>query len=1583
MSPSPILTLILCFYILSAPFLSIKATCQTPGTCGFDEYLERRESNYRRLAKERIETDEVLYRKALLESSARNELKGLSQEYMLPVVVHIISPDGTPVGHAFNRSDSDIARGIDMLNDIFANANDFHSNDGLDVGITFCLAKRTPANMPTNGINRIHSSLVNDNFCGAPSTNLDNDARFKALGSWDCCSYLNIYLVTNLYSDFTGCGLLGYATFPAVKCSGIDGVVMQGADWATRQGMQVAAHEIGHYLGLYHTFQGGCHNNDCLTDGDKVCDTPPDNARHSPCSYNSCGTDANAPAPNPFTSDVPDDTRNYMDYTSCMEHFTQGQIERMRFTIEQVRSCLLNSEACLPVFDNDLALVKLVTASSCVNQVCPEVTIENKGTAFIQDIRVSFSIDNALYERTYTVSLASGEKKTVNLQCIPGLVGLYDYMMTVSVIGTDDQYPGNNTMGGTISVTPPLQPSEYSVVPSACGKNGRISIVPATPGDYEYILIRPSGINTIQSLHYFDRLAPGNYRAGLRDKTTGCTTFKEIEVTNDCPPCLSGIINKYAAVTEIGCQGASLVLESASDFSIGDQILVIQMKGAEVVTTESDAQGDITNIGSAGNYEVNFIEGIEDHTIILRFLLERAYDPQQSVQVVSIPIFQDTTVCNLSCSPWNGKTGGILAIDVKGTLTLVGDIDVSGKGFRGGAVSTNFYNGSCLFDEYASSSNRFGAKGEGVTHMFDNRSYARGKRANGGGGANPVNTGGGGGANFGKGGTGGFQWETCILTSVGIYFGHGGTSLSSFYPQNRLFLGGGGGGGQQNDSYGSSGANGGGIVLINAQDIRANNANILADGNDVVIRSSRRLYDGQGGAGAGGTILINSENKHLNLAVSAKGGKGGDVRELPERELHGPGGGGGGGILLTNNIDHSWITLDVNGGLNGVNIDKGNNPYGSSKGETGGSNHSTEIFFSKAEQKVIEITKEQLDKCDPSSWKVCLGGIGFPYQLNEGPIVTDSCITNAGPGINRITVHLGGDCLVDIPFYIDEFFPLKDSVIQMQSATCDSSGWIYLGVSGGVPPYKFSLNGGPEQESGSFDNLYPGQYEIRTTDASGCSIMRNFEIKGLLKSDIQIRLDSLSHALCDQHNGTLLFSFSPPDLYPTFTLQGPSDTLSSTGSFTNLGPGVYELTVTDSHGCEASPGPFEILHIEDGGILNIYHEACENMPLTLADGSIADQTGTYDVLVPVTDDCEITYRYEVIFHPLYNSSFQLSICEGDSLIIGAEIISLPGKYTFTLSSEMGCDSIVELDLSLNPTYLITLNESICRGDTFYLNGSQLTESGIFHDSLLTIDGCDSLVILHLTVVSDSTVQDISICEGQTYVFGDRTLSTPGIYVDTLANMLGCDSISTLRLHVITTIEYSQYLGLCPGDSIWLVDEIVKNAGVYIDTLQSAAGCDSILYSTVISLPSFELSETVTICRGESLTIRDSTIRTPGTYSFNYTSINGCDSIRHINVVYSDSQDCIHCNVFVPSAFSPNNDGFNDNFTPLSIYVSFEQLNIFDRWGNLVFEGSKDNLSWDGTHMGKLSLPGVYVYQIRGTCANGEDYIAIGDVTLIR
>ena len=226
----------------------------------------------------------------------------------IPVWVHVLRRTS---GQG-NITDPTIASQITVLNEDFQALAGSLGAPGTNVRIKFHLAGVTRSN--------------NNNWYNDRGTYYNSLAR-------DVRTNLNIY--TN-----TASGNLGYAYVPSgggVVGNTFDRVVIYwpafgkpGSYGAPYNLGRTVTHEVGHYLGLYHTFQGGCASPaGCATNGDLICDTLPESTPNfSPCTRSTCGD--------------PDPTSNYMDYSDdvCMNNFSANQARRMRCTMANFRTLL-------------------------------------------------------------------------------------------------------------------------------------------------------------------------------------------------------------------------------------------------------------------------------------------------------------------------------------------------------------------------------------------------------------------------------------------------------------------------------------------------------------------------------------------------------------------------------------------------------------------------------------------------------------------------------------------------------------------------------------------------------------------------------------------------------------------------------------------------------------------------------------------------------------------------------------------------------------------------------------------------------------------------------------------------------------------------------------------------------------------------------------------------------------------------------------------------------------------------------------------------------------------------------------------
>lgn len=119
-----------------------------------------------------------------------------------------------------------------------------------------------------------------------------------------------------------------------------------------------------------------------------------------------------------------------------------------------------------------------------------------------------------------------------------------------------------------------------------------------------------------------------------------------------------------------------------------------------------------------------------------------------------------------------------------------------------------------------------------------------------------------------------------------------------------------------------------------------------------------------------------------------------------------------------------------------------------------------------------------------------------------------------------------------------------------------------------------------------------------------------------------------------------------------------------------------------------------------------------------------------------------------------------------------------------------------------------------------------------------------------------------------------------------------------------------------------------------------------------------------------------------TYYVTGTDANGCSGVDTVTVTVRTAK-CDETDVYIPNAFTPNNDGSNDIFIPRSHFIDEMELIIYNRWGQEVFRTTDKNRGWDGTFNGKPLNPDSYAYYLKVVCVNAEEYVKRGNVTLIR
>ncbi len=220
-----------------------------------------------------------------------------------------------------------------------------------------------------------------------------------------------------------------------------------------------------------------------------------------------------------------------------------------------------------------------------------------------------------------------------------------------------------------------------------------------------------------------------------------------------------------------------------------------------------------------------------------------------------------------------------------------------------------------------------------------------------------------------------------------------------------------------------------------------------------------------------------------------------------------------------------------------------------------------------------------------------------------------------------------------------------------------------------------------------------------------------------------------------------------------------------------------------------------------------------------------------------------------------------------------------GAYSDTVQTALGCDSVITLNLTINNSAMTADTITACDSYTWMHNSMMYTTTGVYVDTVQTSLGCDSIVTLDLTINNSAMTADTIIaCDSYTWMHNSMMYTTTGVYVDTVQTSLGCDSIVTLDLTINNSAMTADTIIACDSYT-WMHNSMMyTTSGIYVDTVQTSLGCDSIVTLDLTINNSAMTADTITACDSYMWMHNSMMYTTTGVYVDTVQTSLGCDSI---------------------------------------------------------------------------------------------------------
>ena len=354
-------------------------------------------------------------------------------------------------------------------------------------------------------------------------------------------------------------------------------------------------------------------------------------------------------------------------------------------------------------------------------------------------------------------------------------------------------------------------------------------------------------------------------------------------------------------------------------------------------------------------------------------------------------------------------------------------------------------------------------------------------------------------------------------------------------------------------------------------------------------------------------------------------------------------------------------------------------------------------------------------------------------------------------------------------------------------------------------------------------------------------------------------------------------------------IQSCNSYTSPSGRYTWMSSGTVMDTLTTSGGCDS------ILTINltiDTSTFSI-RSARECDSLRSPSGKhLWTSTGTYTDTLVNSVGCDSIITFSLVINNSAVTNLNVSSCYSYTVPSGDTSYTLSGKYVDHLTTAAGCDSTLNINLSIVGSSFSRITANACDQYTSPSGNYTWTSGGNYQDTIPNANGCDSVISISLNITNSSSKSiNVQACESYISPSGLYTWTSSGNYKDTLSNAKGCDSVLTINLSIDTATSANIPLIVC--DSYTLPSgRIVASNGTYRDTIANAAGCDSLMSFVLVFYQSSSSSISDTACGVFTSPSGRYSWTSSGSYQDTIQNSEGCDSIISFDITIENADTAV-------------------------------------------------------------------------------------------